>query len=117
MRSSTMSLAALRHSKSAAYVKRETENLLLESACRDCPDAAAARHERNEPSVQPPHAPAVLLLHAPPTVNHNSARHSAHAEEDNLRSNTSQSVPQPNMQITVQQQHGRVSPYFENVTR
>jgi hypothetical protein len=83
---------------------------------RHCPDAAAARHERGEPSVKPPHAPPVLLLHSPPPVQHNSARHSAHAEEGNLRSIASQSAP-PHMQITVQQQHGRVSPYFEDVTR
>jgi hypothetical protein len=77
---------------------------------RHCPDAAAARHQRGEPSVQPPHAPPVLLLHAPPPVKHGSARKSALAEGSDLLSNASQSALQPNMQITVQQQqHGRVS--------
>ena len=52
-------------------------------------DAAAARHERGEPSVQPPHATPALLLHAPPPVNHGAARNSAHAQQRNLRGSAS----------------------------
>ena len=59
--------------------------------CSPChsSDAAAARHQSAEPSVQPPHAPTIYLLHASPPIKHRPARKSAHAEEGDLHSNAS----------------------------
>ena len=48
-------------------------------------DAAAARHQRAEPAVQPPHPLPPLPVHPPPPQKHGPARPSAGAKRSNLR--------------------------------
>jgi hypothetical protein len=51
---------------------------------RDGAEAAAAQHERAEPSVQPPTVLPLFLLHPTPRVQRAAARQGAHAIRRNL---------------------------------